>query len=247
MFQFRFSTAIPIAHGLHRLGGLLPGSAPGVPPQITDFANPGLNFRQTYTVTMIKHGVATPIVNSDGSPFYAVPANAGPRTINYADLYAAGTYTDTNQGISVFAGTVDDPFFIDLGAAFDTGNFRLLEGPPGAGVPGVLSPTEDAANANFASDTVSGYAVDVIALQVPIAMLTSTGNVESLNLPVRHHRNLGYDFAAEGHDTPCAQPASPATTTISAASAKCSVWGILSSMSSSSARERRITGACPSP
>ena len=79
---------------------------------------------------MIKNGVATPIVNSDGSPFYVVPANAGPRTINYADLYAAGTYTHTNQGISVFAGTVDDPFFIDLGAAFDTGNFRAPEGGP---------------------------------------------------------------------------------------------------------------------
>ena len=74
-----------------------------------------------------------PLTNSDGSPFYAVPANAGPRTINYADLYAAGTYTDTNKGISVFAGTVDDPFFIDLGAAFDTANFRLLEGGPPVG------------------------------------------------------------------------------------------------------------------
>ena len=101
---------------------------------------------------MINHGVATPIMNSDGSPFYAVPANAGPRTMNYADLYAAGTYTDTNEGISVFSGTVDDPFFIDLGATFDTVNLRLLEGgaPHGTGVPGVLSASEDAANANFA-------------------------------------------------------------------------------------------------
>ena len=185
VFEFRFSTQFQLPTVYTGLAGFS-GSAPGVPPQITNFANPGLNFRQTYTVTMIKNGVSTPIVNSDGSPFYAVPANAGPRTINYADLYAAGTYADTNHGISVFAGTVDDPFFIDLGAAFDTGNFRLL--PGGSGVPGVLTSTEDTANENFASDTVSGYAVDAIAIQVPITMLTSTGNVEASTSP---HATLG--------------------------------------------------------
>ena len=188
VFQIRFSTqyqlpTVPTAlAGFNSSSG---GTAPGVPPQITDFNNPGLNLRQTYTVTMIKHGVATAIRNSDGSPFYAVPANAGPRTMKYADLYAAGTYTDTNKGISVFSGTVDDPFFIDLGATFDTVNLRLLEGgaPGGTGVPGVLSATEDAANQNFASDTVSGYAVDAIAIQVPIDMLTSTGRVEAATSP----------------------------------------------------------------
>jgi hypothetical protein len=184
VFQIRFSTQYQLPTVYTGMAGFS-GSAPGVPPQITDFANPGLNFRQTYTVTMIRHGHATPIVNNDGSPFYVVPANAGPRTINYADLYAAGTYTNTNKGISVFSGPVDDPFFIDLGAAFDTANFRLLEGGPphGTGVPGVLSASEDAANENFASDTVSGYAVDVIALQVPIAMLTKSGRVEPATSP----------------------------------------------------------------
>jgi hypothetical protein len=189
VFQFRFSTQYQLPTVPTGLAGFTgPGSttAPGVPPQITDFSNPGLNFRQTYTVTMIKNGVSTPIVNSDGSPFYAVPANAGARTMNYADLYAAGTYADTNQGISAFAGTVDDPFFIDLGAAFDTVNLRTISG--GSGVPGVLTATEDAANQNFVSDTVSGFAVDVIALQVPITMLTSTGNVEASTSP---HATIG--------------------------------------------------------
>jgi hypothetical protein len=188
VFQIRFSTqyqlpTVPTAlAGFNSASG---GTAPGVPPQITDFNSPGLNLRQTYTVTMINHGVATPIMNRDGSPFYAVPANAGPRTINYANLYAAGTYADTNKGISVFSGTVDDPFFIDLGATFDTVNLRLLEGgaPGGTGVPGVLSATEDAANKNFAPDTVSGYAVDAIAIQVPIEMLTRTGRVEPATSP----------------------------------------------------------------
>src|ERR1700733_15542513 len=85
VFQIRFSSqyqlpTVPVA--LAGFNSSTGGTAPGVPPQITDFNNPGLNLRQTYTVTMIKHGEATPIMNSDGSPFYAVPANAGPRTIN---------------------------------------------------------------------------------------------------------------------------------------------------------------------
>ena len=189
VFQFRFSTQyqLPtVPNALAGFSGAGSSTAPGVPPQITNFSNPGLNLRQTYTVTMIKNGERTQIVNADGSPFFAVPANAGPRTMNYADLYTAGTYTDTSHGVGVFAGTVDDPFFIDLGAAFDTVNLRTI--PGGSGVPGVLTASEDAANQNFVSDTVSGYAVDAIAIQVPIAMLTSTGNVELSSSP---HATIG--------------------------------------------------------
>jgi hypothetical protein len=106
--------------------------------------------------------------------------------MNYADLYAAGTYTNTKHGVSVFAGTVDDPFFIDLGSAFDTGNFHI--GP--SGIPGVMNAAGQApgtstggANGNFVADTVSGYAVNVLALQVPIKYVTSTGIVEPPTSP----------------------------------------------------------------
>jgi Domain of unknown function (DUF4331) len=178
VFQFRFSTEfqLPTVYtALAGFDGANNGTGGVLPPQISDFSNPGLNLRQTYTVTMIKDGVAQEIKNMDGSPFFAVPANAGPRTMNYAALYALGTYKNMSKtGISVFAGTVDDPFFIDLGAAFDTANFRI----GASGIPGVLSAAEDSANANFAPDTVSGYAVNTIAIQVPIAMLTSTGKIE---------------------------------------------------------------------
>jgi hypothetical protein len=121
---------------------------------------------------------STQLTNSDGSPFFAVPTNNGPRTMDYGKLFDAGTYQLQN-GISVFAGTVDDPFFIDLGATFDTVNYRTLS----SGIPGVLTDAEDAANQNFASDTVSGYAVNTIALEVPIGMLTSTGKVEPATSP----------------------------------------------------------------
>jgi hypothetical protein len=107
-------------------------------------------------------------------PFRVVPANIGPRTMDYPALVRQGTYTLPN-GIKLFAGTVDDPFFIDLGGAFDTINLRTL----GSGVAGVLTDAEDAARQNFASDTVSGFAVNAIAVQVPITMLTRTGRVEA--------------------------------------------------------------------
>jgi hypothetical protein len=175
-------------------------NAPGtstlvVPPQIRDFDNPGLNLRQHYTVTMIRHrhpgrdhddtldfdcdDIVTQLKNEDGSPFFALPANAGPRTMDYPALFKQATYQDLNvPGVSVFAGTVDDPFWIDLGATFDTANFRTL----GSGVPGVLTDQEDTGpyvkGKNFASDTVSGYGVNSIAIEVPIELLTSTGKVE---------------------------------------------------------------------
>jgi Domain of unknown function (DUF4331) len=197
-FQVRFQTQyqlpnIPVGlAGIGDNGANQPGTSNlVVPPQIRDFNNPGLNLRQTYTVTMVRHhkgdrndgdddrddgdddAQAIQLTNSDGSPFFAVPANNGPRTMDYDKLFDAGTYHLEN-GVSVFAGTVDDPFYIDLGATFDTVNYRTL----GSGIPGVLTDAEDAAKQNFASDTVSGYAVNTIALEVPIQMLTSTGKIE---------------------------------------------------------------------
>ncbi len=149
-----------------------------VPPQIKDFNNPGLGQRQRYRFSMIKGNNATTFSNVNGQPFYAVPTNTGPRTMDYPSLYKAGTYEMTN-GMKVFAGTVDDPFWIDLGATFDTLNLRTL----GSGIPAVLTDGEDAAKQNFASDTVSGYAVNAIAIEIPIEMLTSTGRLEAANVP----------------------------------------------------------------
>jgi hypothetical protein len=179
-FQFRFSTEYQLpgvytaVAGVGDDGAFDPKTgALVVPPQIRSFDNPGLNQRQRYTVRMVRKGHPTDLVSGDRSPFFVVPGNAGPRTMDYEALYAAGTYQLAN-GVSVFAGTTDDAFWIDLGAAFDTANFRTL----GSGVPGVLTSAEDSARRNFASDTVSGYAVNTIAIEVPIEMLTATGKLE---------------------------------------------------------------------
>lgn len=142
-----------------------------VPPQINSFSSPGLGQRQSYSVTMLKGGASSSITGS--GPFYAVPTNVGPRTMDYQALFTAGTYTTATPNVKVFAGTVDDPFWIDLGAAFDTLNLRSTVAP------GALSPVQDASLQNFASDTVSGYAVNAIAIEVPVSMLTRTGAVEA--------------------------------------------------------------------
>ena len=180
-FSFRFTTEYQLPDVYTAVAGIGPDgaddpNAPGVlvvPPMITSFADVGLNQRQTYTVRMSTAAGTTRIEQSSGAPFFAIPGNAGPRTMDYEALFAEGTY-DATDGIRVLAGTTDDAFYIDLGATFDTANFRTL----GSGVPGVLTASEDDSTVNLASDTISGFAVNSIAIEVPITMLTSTGEIE---------------------------------------------------------------------
>ncbi|HMF75296.1 MAG TPA: DUF4331 domain-containing protein [Bryobacteraceae bacterium] len=170
-----FTGFVGAGGGLNAPANSPPPVAPGspvVPPAITALDGPGaagLSLRQSYSVTMVKNGVSTPL--TAGSPLYTVPSNVGPRTMpNYPLLAAQGIY-ELGSGIKVFAGTVDDPFYIDLGAAFDSLNFRQ-----GAGG-GVLSPASDANDqTNFAPDFVSGFNVNTIAIEVPVAALTRTGS-----------------------------------------------------------------------
>ena len=105
----------------------------------------GLGFRQTYEVTMIKKGRRTEL----GDDLIAVPSNVGPRTMpDYDALTDQGIY-DLGGGIRVYAGQRDDPFYIDLGAVFDT----LFLRAPG-------------------TDMLSGFNVQTIALEMPSALLT---------------------------------------------------------------------------
>jgi hypothetical protein len=145
-------------------------------PQITALDGPGsagLSLRQSYTVTMIKNGRATDL--TQGRTVYAVPSNVGPLTMpDYQSLFNQGIYSLANN-IRVFAGTVDDPFYIDLGAVFDSIN-------PRAGVGGILTHQVDSDDThNYASDAVAGYNVNSIVLEVPITMLTVDGRLHNAN------------------------------------------------------------------
>ena len=123
---------------------IAPGT-PIVPPAITSLDGAGaagLSLRQRYTVSMEVNGVSTDLTNATSAPLFAVPTNIGSRTMpNYTNLAKQGIYSLGN-GIRVFAGTVYDPFYIDLGAAFDTFNLRAGAFP--SGVPGVLTAAQDA-------------------------------------------------------------------------------------------------------
>jgi hypothetical protein len=160
-----------------------PPGSPIVPPAITALDGPGsegLGLRQSYTVTLVKgQGKSRQIIDlTNQQKLFAVPSNVGPRTMpNYDNLADQGIY-DLAGGIRVFAGTVDDPFYIDLGAAFDTFNFR-----PSAfatGVPGVFSDAQNNTDdLNFAPDDVAGYNVNTIAIELPITLLTQDSQVHA--------------------------------------------------------------------
>jgi len=96
------------------------------------------------------------------------PPNIGPRSIenatvglgapSYLSLMTAAIAT-ASTGEQLFCGPVDDPFFVDLGGAFDLGNFR----------PFGLS------TANPPKDGLARFNCHTIAIRVPISMLQSSG------------------------------------------------------------------------
>jgi hypothetical protein len=190
VFQFRFVTEQRLGRLFTTYAGAgsgvpapsnspppVPPGAQVIPPRITslDEGPSGLGQIQRYTATMVNRttGVRTELTTPGGTALLAVPANVGPRTMDYRTLFNQGIY-DVQNEIRVFAGTVDDPFYIDLGGAFDTFNTQIAP---------VLSPSQDAARFNFAADFVSGYAVNAIAIEVPIELLTRTRRLEAANSP----------------------------------------------------------------
>lgn len=118
------------------------------------------NLKTTYTLERSVNGGDTfeTIVSNGIVP----PNNIGPRSIEsgvglgttYNALFQ-GAITTASTGEKVFAGPVDDPFFVDLGAIMDLGN----------------SPRQDGPN----RDGLAKYNVHTIALQIPIATLLKTG------------------------------------------------------------------------
>ncbi|HVK96347.1 MAG TPA: DUF4331 family protein [Flavisolibacter sp.] len=88
------------------------------------------NWKTTYTLERSMNGGSsfTTIISNGVVP----PPNIGPRSIESAVGLNAPSYeslmqtaiTTSSTGERVFAGPIDDPFFVDLGGAFDVGNFR---------------------------------------------------------------------------------------------------------------------------
>lgn len=156
----------------------LPLSYVALPP-ITALDGPGsegLGLRQRYSVSVVDDGKSTVL----GENLIAVPSNVGPRTMpDYSSLAAQGVYTLSN-GMRVFAGQRDDPFYIDLGGTFDSLNLRRSPLP-------LLNVDEDSNDTknSFGIDTLSRFNVSTIALEIPVRMLTHRGlSIERTPFPV---------------------------------------------------------------
>lgn len=165
VYRVRFKTEIrPPFDGLPVAYAGLNNPPPGLPPAITDLDGPGatgIGLRQTYTVTEIQGKKRKVLAKG----LFAVPSNIGPRTMpDYEGLADKGIFSLSNGG-RVFAGQRDETFYIDLGATFDTLNFRAAP---------ILSDAQDADDGvnPFGNDMFSGLNVNTIALEIPISELS---------------------------------------------------------------------------
>src|SRR3954462_10124194 len=138
-YQFKFKT-----HYLNKNSFLY--ALPGV----NGIHDPKLQVQQSYTVTRekLKKGkTVSEKVIGKGIP--VAPNNVGPKTIpDYTNVANQAIHSLAGGG-KVFAGQRDDPFFVDLGTAFDAINLRMGTGNPGG-----------------AKDALAGYAVHAIVLRV---------------------------------------------------------------------------------
>jgi hypothetical protein len=141
--------------------------------QVTSLNDPDLNVRQFYNVTKIMRTfdangnfiTGTSQVLATNVP--VAPANIGPRsTPNYEADLGQPAITNLAGGGKVFAGPRDDPFFVDLGSAFDLLGLRPLNEAH-------LIPLSNTTGV----DGVGGYNVSTTAIQVPKSSLGSTNGV----------------------------------------------------------------------
>ncbi len=121
---------------------------------VTSLNDANLLFRQTYDLRKVSYNNAGYVTSRrtllDDAP--VVPSRVGNASMpNYDALFNAGIKSVTG-GIKSFAGQSDDPFFLDLRV------FDLLYG-------GNLS--------EVGNDTLAGFNVNTLALQVPKAKLTA--------------------------------------------------------------------------
>jgi hypothetical protein len=120
---------------------------------VTSLTDANLLFKQTYTLTKIVNGdesKSTEIATGTAAPYNTGSAGMP----NYGKLRSA-SYTDVTGGGRSFAGQADDPFFLDLRV------FDLLYG---------------ANLSKVGRDTLKGYNVNSIALQIPKSEVAQSGD-----------------------------------------------------------------------
>ncbi|RKS73938.1 uncharacterized protein DUF4331 [Motilibacter peucedani] len=118
--------------------------------QVTDKNDPDLNYTQRYIVRKIENGKSSVVVREG----FTAPSYVGAASMpNYWTLRGQARHSMPGGGLA-FAGQADDPFFADLRV------FDLLYG-------GNLS--------EVGHDTLNGYNVNTLGVQVPISEVTKGG------------------------------------------------------------------------
>lgn len=156
-YQFRFRTETRNAQTfLYNTG------------QVTSLDDEDLNVRQFYTVTRVdgsrRSGMRTVVAQGQVAPW-----NVGPRsTPDYENNLGRAAITNMSGGEGrVFAGPRDDPFFVDLGSAFDLLALRPVQSLHLIDTPGNTDGV----------DGLAGFNVHSLALQIPISRISGNSNV----------------------------------------------------------------------
>jgi hypothetical protein len=172
-FQFRFTT---VDSGLAVMAGTksipVPLSNIGA---VTATNTASQNVAETYTVSLAtgdrRMGTIGPVTDSvSGSKTFTKPLdNIGAKSIaDYAAYSAAFIHTITIPGCNtpgkVFVGQRQDPFVVNLGETFDLVNIKY---PAEELAPGGQN------GRNLAPNSLAGYNVTSIALEVPATCLTA--------------------------------------------------------------------------
>jgi hypothetical protein len=175
-FQFRFTT---VDSGLAVMAGTksIPVPLSNIGP-ITAGNMASQNVAETYTVTLAtgdrRMGTIASVTDAaTGSKTFAKPLdNIGAKSIaNYAGYAATFIHAITIPGCStagkVFVGQRQDPFVVNLGETFDLVNIKY--------------PAEELAPAgqngrNLAPNSLAGYNITAIALELPASCLTAAGD-----------------------------------------------------------------------
>jgi hypothetical protein len=146
-YQFRFTTQVRNPNTfLYNTGA------------VTSVDDPDLNVRQFFSVTRVagprRSGARTTLAEN----LYVMPANVGISSMRDYNGQL-GTGVQNLADARVFAGQREEGFYVDLGATFDLLQLRSLN--PQLGKP---------------IDSLAGYNVNSIAIEVPISALTRTGS-----------------------------------------------------------------------
>jgi hypothetical protein len=128
---------------------------------VTTLPDPDLNFFQTYDLSVRRMGGGTELLVDDGK---VAPSFVGPASMpeGYEPLRQAAI-TPVKHGGSSYAGQADDPFFAELRV------FDLLYG---------AATVEGGGFAEDGNDTLAGYNVQSLALELPMSALALKGDPE---------------------------------------------------------------------